>query len=537
MSYPKLNPKYFDVLDTEEASGYHYQIVRPKGNPLILFSISNPSGPIPIASVHLETQSYEKQNDNIGNRGKALFTKRWQKSSANCDFQGIITQDKQDYEFVLTNLTIGDELININILKKNVKVTEVDPGVEGHSVNMVNEINPFSSYAVQSDQKDNCSLILETIKNEEGKPCLSVKTDEKQGEEKTQGTYYWLRAIPPKGGKNEFLFEKTKWACVDYFILKYEKITPSETSMSQGLTVRASRGNENQSKSTVCESGLAAPRTVPTTMATPMQISKNIEDQEKSIISVPKEMEVSKDDDEVYNNIRLDDTETAPKRLRTNENGNFIEKNPHQPNISSEISILNSINNQTNTKTTHNNNNNNDNNNNNKNNNGSSDNELSENNFSTTITAETVKHIDNSKNMQSNEDIINMSHAVKVESGRTIMSTIHYTGVKYNFDLPSDPCKIGLSIFEGLVINQDLDDNTIIESAKTTIQDYIKNAAKAYLDKLTKIYPEESCCICLEKKPNIIIFQCGHQCLHDHCRAGLKMCPLCRSQIRATIKN
>lgn len=53
-----------------------------------------------------------------------------------------------------------------------------------------------------------------------------------------------------------------------------------------------------------------------------------------------------------------------------------------------------------------------------------------------------------------------------------------------------------------------------------------------------KIYIENECCICMNGKPDLIFYQCGHQCCHADCAQDLQnnRCPLCRNNIRAKIK-
>jgi hypothetical protein len=50
-----------------------------------------------------------------------------------------------------------------------------------------------------------------------------------------------------------------------------------------------------------------------------------------------------------------------------------------------------------------------------------------------------------------------------------------------------------------------------------------------------KPYKSDECCICLNDLPNIIFYQCGHQCVHQECGNDLDKCPLCRKKVSAKL--
>jgi hypothetical protein len=187
---------------------------------MVLFSMVDGA---PLASLHLRCQ------DTNVDMGRALITKRPAKSGFNCDFQGILNKDGQEFEFVITNLC-QDGNINFNIMKTDEKVQMVNPG----GINEINELRPFESYAVKCDQADNMSLVLnsikQSVKQEDGtvkEVKLTVGDAEASTDVKPQGTYYFLSVVP-QIGKPEMInqFKSTNWACVDVFVVREKEVAP-----------------------------------------------------------------------------------------------------------------------------------------------------------------------------------------------------------------------------------------------------------------------------------------------------------------------
>ena len=50
---------------------------------------------------------------------------------------------------------------------------------------------------------------------------------------------------------------------------------------------------------------------------------------------------------------------------------------------------------------------------------------------------------------------------------------------------------------------------------------------------LERVFPTQECCICLDAHPDVVLYQCGHLCLHQTCLGDLIQCPLCRKRISA----
>ena len=215
-----LEKDQFTVALRVEHNGTNYDVVVPKGRPMVLFCKRTGT---PIASVRLRCQSNQYQNKRQGNRGKALFTHR---HSRDANFQGMVSMDNQEIELIITNLTLSG-IIKIDILKKARKVLEVDPGPEGEGLNHVNELRRLQSYAIQCDQKDSGVLILQTIRKTSGKT-LTVKEDEGMDQEEKQGSYYYISVVPERNNRvTEELFVDTVWKCVDFFVIRKAVNYPS----------------------------------------------------------------------------------------------------------------------------------------------------------------------------------------------------------------------------------------------------------------------------------------------------------------------
>jgi hypothetical protein len=201
-SIAPLNSVYFKTIYHTSSDKYDYYVVKPKNNPIILFS-----GLFPIAAI-----TFREQTSHLS-PAKTTFMKR---ESNEIDFQGIITENNREYELVLTNLTSLGE-IKIDISKENTSHQEVDPGPKKRRINRVNEIHPFQSYPVRGDQKDSRSFILSTISES-----IDVLYVESLGQR--IGTYYYISVVPRKDCPELIKkFENTHWDCVDFFCMKVPK--------------------------------------------------------------------------------------------------------------------------------------------------------------------------------------------------------------------------------------------------------------------------------------------------------------------------
>lgn len=140
-----------------------------------------------------------------------------------------------------------------------------------------------------------------------------------------------------------------------------------------------------------------------------------------------------------------------------------------------------------------------------------------------------------------NQDIYN-SQASKIKLGDKINVNSSTTNIRYKFDNPSNPCIMGLSVMSNLKFNYEMDNSTINDLGMSLLEDlkiYDKEMEKnKYLNFIeTKIYKQNTCCICMMDKPDTIFYSCGHKAVKYECLTkDLNYCPLCRTIITAYLK-
>ena len=127
------------------------------------------------------------------------------------------------------------------------------------------------------------------------------------------------------------------------------------------------------------------------------------------------------------------------------------------------------------------------------------------------------------------------SKASQIVGGRHINVYSGFTGVGYDYDNHSVKCCIGLSVMPGLVLENTPSTQELVEIASQQIEMAMADANAAFIEDLNRVYLAEECCVCMESEPNMVLYKCGHQCLHRECGASLIRCPLCRSTITAKI--
>ena len=118
-------------------------------------------------------------------------------------------------------------------------------------------------------------------------------------------------------------------------------------------------------------------------------------------------------------------------------------------------------------------------------------------------------------------------------SGRHIDVTSVVTHNEYDYTLNSAPCVLAMSVQTLLQFT----DHVLSPAQGHAILDTIKTSHyKSLLESKIKVYASDMCVICLDEKPDTVIFGCGHQCLHDACKvAEIVDCPMCRGNITATL--
>ena len=110
-------------------------------------------------------------------------------------------------------------MIKIDIMKNDSKVVDVDPGTIKGALNQVNELHEYQSYVIQCDQKDNRTLILNSIKNYNG---TDVTVKQAESKDESEGTYYYISVVP-QVNKPDLVEKLRKLFGIQWmhFVLKY----------------------------------------------------------------------------------------------------------------------------------------------------------------------------------------------------------------------------------------------------------------------------------------------------------------------------
>jgi hypothetical protein len=495
-----LRSKYFVEISSETLNGFNHRVLRPVGSPLILFSKVDGSA---LASIHFRAQN---------GSAKSLFAKRpdSQSSVYPCDFQGIINQDNQEFEFVITNLN-SDGHINFNILKKDMRVNEVNPG----GLNQINELRPMESVAIQCDQADNCTLILSAIKDEKTGQNITIKQAEDEvkstPDTKPKGTYFYLSVVP-EITKTDLCnkFKETVWSCADLICVK-EKIQIPSPDIMRGNWCGTGRLCDMRSYSQ--NERLCLSREVNSvneissveSNSRPMEKSMQMRDlpskmekksQSKSLMSSFTNM--FKSEPTSQQSFQISSIESRDEEMDCSD----LERRPttREDIFSSSTSNLSKFNSS----------------------------------FDNMSSQQTLSMPSNL-----NDDNIMSSYATTVGKGRKIVVHSSSTNIEYNYDTSSTPCVIGLSVSDKIQFTSAPSNDELMVLAKEMLKDFLENSSKGLLDSLTKVYPSEQCAICLtdDERPDIVFYQCGHQCCHNECFQGrLHNCPMCRCIITASLK-
>ncbi len=139
-------------------------------------------------------------------------------------------------------------------------------------------------------------------------------------------------------------------------------------------------------------------------------------------------------------------------------------------------------------------------------------------------------------------DTISYGYAAEVTTGEHVDTRSNFTSFQYLYDVSSNQsgklCCVSLSIAPALVHGTLLTKSEIIELAKNDFTIREQGVTKSLMEEMIKkgIFKEDVCVVCQEDiPPNVILYRCGHQCLHKTCIGPQTRCPMCRSPIVASI--
>lgn len=129
---------------------------------------------------------------------------------------------------------------------------------------------------------------------------------------------------------------------------------------------------------------------------------------------------------------------------------------------------------------------------------------------------------------------IDSTVAGSLSYGRSVDVRVGFTGVGYRYDLASAPTTLCMSIYEGMKFRPLPDIATL---AAQDIKDWVENQGKTLMMALPAIYKSDKCVVDLESEADVVIIQCGHECLNHKNTAGIIKCPLCRREIMCMVVN
>ncbi|AYV83628.1 MAG: hypothetical protein Hyperionvirus9_45 [Hyperionvirus sp.] len=205
--YSEIYSDKHEDVDDKNVEVSYTGYVPQFGHPMALFSESNGLALAVLELRYQDADSYAKGHE-------TLITELTSDDARHQAFQGVVTQDNQKVQFVITNLC--SDYLNFNLMKYDKKVTDVNP----MGLNEINELRPYESYAIKSDQTNGNKVIMlkSHVAEKTGKGV--TLGDEIAGSNKV-GTYLYLSVVPKYGNKElAALFASTFWKPVDSFVVK-----------------------------------------------------------------------------------------------------------------------------------------------------------------------------------------------------------------------------------------------------------------------------------------------------------------------------
>lgn len=467
-----LQSRYFTKILSQNDSDntYSWTAWMPRRDPIILF---NKEKNVPLASLHFEAQSTFDQNDEMGNRGRSLITARPDKDLEEegiQHFQGLINKDNQEFQLVITNL-LEEGYINFNILKMDKGVDTANPG----GLNEINELRPFESYAIKCDQSDNCSLILNSLTDNDGMK-VTVKGDEKKAKEsgnKEKGTYYFLSVVPQNNMKNTELFKETEWKSVDYFFTKSEIV------------------NHNLNR----RHFINITRPIGVNTIGPWTDSHIEPD-------IDYEVEELEEEESVNNSIGMffgdsDSSDEFKQEILSDHATTQRTKSFMRRSVMEESATV-----QNNIKK-----------------------------------KKSIKKL-STKEKSDMQKVVDLSMATQVGKGKKVEVNSVQTNIEYKYEYNSAPCKLGLSISSNLEISEYKVDEETRKEVKELLVKMIEGKYEEFITNDT-LYATDTCIISMDEndKPDTVFYACGHLCVNHKSIEGQRLdkCPLCRKRITSKL--
>uniref|UniRef100_A0A7S0B8F4 RING-type domain-containing protein n=1 Tax=Pyrodinium bahamense TaxID=73915 RepID=A0A7S0B8F4_9DINO len=115
---------------------------------------------------------------------------------------------------------------------------------------------------------------------------------------------------------------------------------------------------------------------------------------------------------------------------------------------------------------------------------------------------------------------------------------------KFEFERPSTPVTLHFGVHERLKLSADEPpDATEVAELRQQLSQRIdalsSGRREALMEDICSVYETAECVICLssDPRPDAVLYQCGHRCLHLKCieAVRLRRCPICRAPIAAVL--
>lgn len=135
-------------------------------------------------------------------------------------------------------------------------------------------------------------------------------------------------------------------------------------------------------------------------------------------------------------------------------------------------------------------------------------------------------------------DVVAGGRVLRASSGSRLLIE------RFHFDRPSPPARLRFAVHERLQLAAEAEGGgeasaALAEEARRRVEALSSGRREALMERICSVYANPECAICLvgDPKPDAVLYQCGHRCVHMRCveRARLQRCPLCRAPIVAIL--
>lgn len=135
------------------------------------------------------------------------------------------------------------------------------------------------------------------------------------------------------------------------------------------------------------------------------------------------------------------------------------------------------------------------------------------------------------------DDMMLNAHVAEMSYGESVDVNSGVTGITYDFSKSTIDCSVLCTVYPKLKYNfVDINDKLLKTHAQDVAKQLMNDDWKLIVEKVEKFSGEE-CCVCLENKPDTILYPCSHT-IDMECAKKLNpsKCPICRQLSTAMIK-